>query len=49
MDSRKTSCMMARQMALVRQKKVQNLRNRIETGKYQIQNKDLAKALFPVP
>jgi len=46
MNSNKTSEKMAKQLAAIRHKKIEKLRNKIASGKYRVGNMDLAKALF---
>ena len=46
MNSKRTSNVIARQMDSVRKKKIKKLKNRIVSGKYQINNMELAISLF---
>lgn len=46
MDSKITSEKLAKQLASIRDKKVKRLKTQISSGKYQVNNFSLAKALF---
>lgn len=46
MNSLKESEKLAKQLNAIRQKKISRLKSRIVSGKYKVNNMDLAKALF---
>lgn len=46
MNSKQQSAKMAKELSQVRQKKIKQLKTKINSGAYQISNLDLAKAMF---